>query len=57
MVVHSYWIMTNSASLKKTVDCRGEDVQGYLQRTHSKCLHVEESEKRVEDKEEMVFEV
>ena len=49
--------MTNSASLKKTLDCRGEDVQGYLQRTNSECLHVEESEKRVENKEEMNFEV
>ena len=34
----------NSASLKKTIDCRGENVQGYLQ-TNSECLQVEESKK------------
>ena len=43
--------MTNSASLKKTIDCRGENVQGYLYRTNCECLHVEESEEVVEDKE------
>ena len=51
----SYWITTNLASLKKkTFDYRGKDVQGYLRRTNSECLHMEES---VEDKEEMDFEV
>ena len=49
--------MTNLASLKKTIDCRGEDVQGYLKRLNSECLHMEESEERVEDKEERDFEV
>ena len=47
----------NLASLKKTIDARGETVQGYLQRTNSECLQVEESEERVEDKEERDFEV
>ena len=40
----------NSSSLKKTNDCKGDYVQGYLQRTNSECLHMEESEERVEDK-------
>ena len=34
----------NSASLKKTIECRGENVQGYLQKTNSECLHVVESD-------------
>ena len=42
--------MTNCASLKKAIDCRGEHVQGYLQITNSECLHAEESEERVECK-------
>ena len=36
---------------------RGENVQDYLQRTNSECLHGEESEERMEDKEEINFEV
>ena len=43
--------------MKKTIDCTGEYVQGYLQITNSECLHVEESEERVEDKEVMDSEV
>ena len=35
----------NSASLKnKIIDCRGENVQDYHQRTNSECLHMGESE-------------
>ena len=35
----------NSAYLKKIIDCGGEDIHGYLPRTLSGCLHVEESRK------------
>ena len=47
----------NSASLKKTIESRGENISAYRQRTNSECLHVEESQERVEDKEEINFEV